>query len=219
MEIIKEQSIIITINQVMGKLSKTGLAKDNKNQFQGFNYRGIDDLYNILSPILVEFGLVIMPVRIENKNIRIGTDSKGKQSENISAEIVYKFMHIHNEQSIEAVICTESTDNGDKAAFQMMSMAYKYMAIQSLAIPIVGNEDGDSKSPEVPKPTVPELPNEQPTEELITEEQRNQLRALVTSLPDSHQKVVNKMLMDDNTTSAKAQDIIFKAKQFINKGK
>lgn len=211
MEQIKEQSIIVTINQVMGKISKTGLAKDQKNQFQGFKYRGIDDLYNLLSPILVEFGLVIIPTRIENKNIRIGTDSKGKQSENISADIVYKFMHVHNEQTIEAVICTESTDNGDKAAFQMMSMAYKYMAIQSLAIPIVGEQDGDSKSPEVAS-----LPQSLPPVALMTNQQRRQLIELSQDMPAAHKEFVDKVLDDKQTTYDKAQAIINKIKGGIN---
>jgi hypothetical protein len=40
------------ICRVIFDLSHEGIAKNNRNQAQGYNFRGIDDVYNVLSPLL-----------------------------------------------------------------------------------------------------------------------------------------------------------------------
>ena len=53
------------ISAVAKDMSEVGISKDKRNQQQGFQFRGIDDVYNALSPALVKHGLVILPRIIE----------------------------------------------------------------------------------------------------------------------------------------------------------
>jgi hypothetical protein len=50
------------IAEVQGELAKTGIAKNRKNQQgSGYMFRGIDDVYAALSPLLSAHKLVVIP--------------------------------------------------------------------------------------------------------------------------------------------------------------
>ena len=55
------------ISEVSGEML-AGIAKDRKNQQQGFMFRGIDAVYNALAPALVKHGLLILP-RITSRTV------------------------------------------------------------------------------------------------------------------------------------------------------
>jgi hypothetical protein len=42
-------------------LAREGISKDRNNAQQGYKFRGIDDVYNALAPILSRNRLVITP--------------------------------------------------------------------------------------------------------------------------------------------------------------
>jgi hypothetical protein len=50
------------IAAVQGELATTGIAKTRKNQQgSGYMFRGIDDVYAALSPLLAKHGLCVIP--------------------------------------------------------------------------------------------------------------------------------------------------------------
>ena len=49
------------IAAITAELSKVGISKDSKNQSQGYKFRGIDQVYGALSPLLAKHGLCILP--------------------------------------------------------------------------------------------------------------------------------------------------------------
>lgn len=50
------------INAVQADLAKSGITKDRLNtQGSGYKFRGIDDLYNTIAPLLSKHGLCILP--------------------------------------------------------------------------------------------------------------------------------------------------------------
>ena len=49
------------IGAVSAAMSHSGIAKGRSNQQQGYKFRGIDDVYNALAPIISKHGLVILP--------------------------------------------------------------------------------------------------------------------------------------------------------------
>ena len=50
------------INAVQTELSTIGITKDRTNlQGSGYKFRGIDDVYNAISPLLAKHGLCILP--------------------------------------------------------------------------------------------------------------------------------------------------------------
>ena len=49
------------INRVAAEMATNGIGKGRRNQQQGYNFRGIDDVLNSLSAALSRAGLVVLP--------------------------------------------------------------------------------------------------------------------------------------------------------------
>jgi hypothetical protein len=52
-------TIVEALNEIMKAVG--GIAKKDRNQAQGFNFRGIDSVVNAVSPALQKFGVVVFP--------------------------------------------------------------------------------------------------------------------------------------------------------------
>lgn len=133
------------INKVQKALSETGISKDRRNQQQGYQFRGIDDVYNALSPLLAENGLCILP-RMLSRKCEERQSSKGGVLFYVTVEAEFDF--VSAEDGSKCVVRTygEAMDSGDKATNKAMSAAYKYAAFQTFAIPTEGNPDADSET-------------------------------------------------------------------------
>ena len=142
------------INKVQAALSKNGITKDRRNQQQGYNFRGIDDVYNALSPLLAENGLCILP-RILSRQCEERQTAKGGALFYVTVEAEFDF--VSSEDGSAHVVRTfgEAMDSGDKATNKAMSAAYKYAAFQAFAIPTEGDHDADAQTHQVvPQPAV-----------------------------------------------------------------
>ena len=140
------------INKVQAALSKNGITKDRRNQQQGYNFRGIDDVYNALSPLLAENGLCILP-RILSRQCEERQTAKGGALFYVTVEAEFDF--VSSEDGSAHVVRTfgEAMDSGDKATNKAMSAAYKYAAFQAFAIPTEGDHDADAQTHQVvPQP-------------------------------------------------------------------
>jgi UDP-N-acetylmuramyl pentapeptide synthase len=131
------------INKVQAVLAATGISKDRRNQQQGYSFRGIDDVYNALSPVLAECGLCVLP-RMLSRTCEERTNSKGTALFYVTVEA--EFDLVSSEDGSKHTVRTfgEAMDSGDKATNKAMSAAYKYAAMQTFAIPTEGDNDADS---------------------------------------------------------------------------
>ena len=128
------------INAVQQELIFSGgVGKNSKNKFQGYNYRGIDDVYNVLSPAMVKHGLVILPEVLEQKvKTYTGTVKQGKGPSNIThvfLKVNYKFICVEDGSSHDVIVYGEANDTADKATNKAMSAAFKYMVFQAFCVP------------------------------------------------------------------------------------
>lgn len=137
------------INAVQADMSKVGIAKDRNNtQGSGYKFRGIDDVYNTLSPMLAKHGLCILPRMLSRELVE-------RQSKNGGAlfyvTVAAEFDFVSAEDGSAHTIRTfgEAMDSGDKATNKAMSAAYKYAAFQAFAIPTEGDHDADAQTHEV----------------------------------------------------------------------
>lgn len=194
----KDQSIITTINLVNTDISLVGFAKDSKNVMQGYKYRGIDGLYDLLSPIFAKHGLVIIPSAIEHHREIAGQTAKGANTYAVIVKMQYEICHIHNEQTKIATFYGEAMDTSDKATNKAKTSAYKYMAFELFNIPITGDDnDADNSTPEAnktqtkPAPRQPAKPRPEEAalieafnlkKHLIEEKHIKSLRALVDDI-------------------------------------
>ncbi|RZF18783.1 ERF family protein [Serratia marcescens] len=115
-------------------LSEVGIAKDSQNKQQGFAFRGIDAVYNALSPALVKNGLVILP-RITERTITERTTKTGGVLFYVVVKAEFDFVAIEDGSKHTVETYGEAMDSGDKATNKAMSIAYKYAAFQAFCIP------------------------------------------------------------------------------------
>lgn len=137
------------INQVQSDLAKSGIAKDRTNQ-QGstYKFRGIDDVYNAISPLLARHGLCILPRMISRQCLERQT-AKGNAIFYVTVEAEFDFVSAEDGSKHTVRTFGEAMDVSDKATNKAMSAAYKYAAFQSFAIPTEGDNDTETHTHEV----------------------------------------------------------------------
>lgn len=139
------------INAVAADLAKEGIAKDRKNTQQGYNFRGIDDVYGALSGLLAKHKLVILPRAMD----RTVTERETKNGGALFYSVLrVEFDFISAEDGSKHTACTygEAMDSGDKSTNKAMSAAYKYVCMQAFCIPTEGDNDADASTHDV-RPT------------------------------------------------------------------
>lgn len=132
------------INAVQAEIGKEGIAKDGTAQGfgAGYKFRGIDSVYNALSPLLAKHGLVIIPRCLERtESIR---DSGSKKLYFVAVKMEFDFISAEDGSKHTACTYGEAMDSGDKATNKAMSIAYKYACFQTFAIPTEGDNDPDA---------------------------------------------------------------------------
>jgi hypothetical protein len=137
------------INAIQFALSKIGITKEGRNtQGAGYNFRGIDQVYNTLSPLLAEHKLCILPRVV--KSMQTERQSSSNKTL-IYSYVTMEFDLVSSEDGSKHTICTvgEAFDSGDKSMNKAMSAAYKYAAFQAFAIPTEGDNDADAHTHEV----------------------------------------------------------------------
>jgi ERF superfamily protein len=134
------------IAAVSDEIAKTGISKDRKNQQQGYSFRGIDDVYNALAPMLAKHKLVILP-RILSRSVTERETQKGGVLFNVVVEAEFDFVSARDGSKHTARTYGEAMDSADKATNKAMSAAYKYAAFQSFCIPTEGENDADATTP------------------------------------------------------------------------
>lgn len=136
------------INAVQSELSKVGISKDKKNTQQGYSFRGIDDVFNALSPLLAKHGLCIFP-RVLARECEERQTAKGGIIFYVTVEAEFDLVCAEDGSKHTVKTFGEAMDSGDKATNKAMSAAYKYAAFQTFAIPTEGDNDADAHTYEV----------------------------------------------------------------------
>lgn len=147
-------AVYTKIAAIQGELSKVGISKDRRNQQQGYSFRGIDDVYAALSPLLAKHGLVIVPRILERECVE-GQTRKGDPLFRVTVRAEFDFIAAEDGSIHTAATFGEAMDSADKATNKAMSAAYKYAAFMTFAIPTEGDHDADAVTPE---PAAKELP-------------------------------------------------------------
>ena len=143
------------INKVQSELAKIGITKSRINQ-QGatYKFRGIDDIFNTISPLLAEHGLCILPRVLARECVERIT-SKGSAIFYVTVEVEFDFVCAEDGSKHTVKTFGEAMDMSDKATNKAMSAAYKYAALQAFAIPTEGDNDTENHTPEVAARTAP----------------------------------------------------------------
>lgn len=126
------------------------ITKDKMNKQQGYKFRGIDDVYNALNPVLCKHGLFVVPRVLDRTREERQTQNGGRLIYSI-LKVQYT-MYAPDGSSIEAVVDGEGMDSADKSTNKAMSAAYKYFMFQLFSIPTEELVDADAETPPPSKP-------------------------------------------------------------------
>ena len=146
------------IKNVMHDIGVTGISKGRKNQQQGYQFRGIDDVYNELNSLLSKHGLLMLPRVDRSEQIERQTKSGGALFYT-RLEMEFKLVSVEDGSSDIIRTVGEAMDSADKSSNKAQSAAYKYAAMMVFCIPTEGDNDADALTHEVapiqspPKPS------------------------------------------------------------------
>ena len=124
------------------------IGKNKKNEQQGFNFRGIDDLMNTLHPLFAKYGVIVVPEVLESTREERVT-AKGSALLSAILRVKYHFTAIDGSE-ICATVVGEGMDTADKASNKALAVAYKYACFQVFCIPTeeLAGADPDRYTPD-----------------------------------------------------------------------
>lgn len=143
------------INAVQSDLCKEGISKNRKNQMQKYNFRGIDDVFNALSPLLSKHKLCILPRMISREVVERST-ARGGVLFYVTLHAEFDFVSSDDASKHTVSVFGEAMDSSDKATNKAMSAAYKYACFQAFSIPTESMDDADSHSHDVVSSSSPQ---------------------------------------------------------------
>lgn len=145
---IRTPSVYAAIAAVMNEMRQEGIGKTRKNTQQGYNFRGIDDVYNALSGPMARAGLVMLP-RVLDRSVTERQTAKGGALFYVVVDVEFDLVAASDASKHTVRVQGEAMDSADKATNKAMSAAFKYAAIQAFCIPTEGDNDADSTHHEV----------------------------------------------------------------------
>jgi hypothetical protein len=135
--------------QIMAEVP--AIAKDQKNQQQGYAFRGIDDLFNALHSLFAKHEVVVLPEVLRAEYVQQLAGSNQNLATDARLLIRYNFVTTDG-SSASMTVQGESRDYADKATGQAMSAGYKIGLLEMFLIPLEETRDADSQSPTIEDP-------------------------------------------------------------------
>lgn len=141
------QEVTHTAGQIYGLVGRAigmigAIGKDKKNLQQGFMYRGIDQVYNALSPVLAELGIFFVPEVLDMRR----EERVNKNGTVLTYTILtMKYTaYAPDGSNVSMTVMGEGMDTGDKGCNKAMSVAMKYAMFQLFCIPTEEMKDPDA---------------------------------------------------------------------------
>ena len=122
------------------------ITKSEKNQQQGFKFRGIDNVMNELHELFAKNDVFILQ-EVQDFTVDDRPTAKGGTLFYTRAKIKFRYMTTDG-SFVETVNVGEAMDSGDKGMNKAMSIALKYSLLQMFLIPTEEPKDPDRDTPE-----------------------------------------------------------------------
>ena len=122
------------------------ITKSEKNQQQGFKFRGIDNVMNELHELFSKNDVFILQ-EVQDFTVDARPTAKGGTLFYTRATIKFRYMTTDG-SFVETVNVGEAMDSGDKGMNKAMSIALKYSLLQMFLIPTEEPKDPDRDTPE-----------------------------------------------------------------------
>lgn len=121
----------------MRDIARIGIAKTKKADTGAakYNFRGIDEAMNEMSPILVNNGITVTP-RYSDLSIQERAKDGGKFSRFVTVKGSFTFA-AEDGTSVVAEAYGEAMDSGDKATIKAQSVAFRTVLFQQFIVPLM----------------------------------------------------------------------------------
>lgn len=119
------------LSAVMGDVQ--AVRKGDRNEVQGFNFRGIDAVVNAVGPALRAHGVIVLP-RVLARHAETYQTRNGATMKNVAVEVEYTFVGPDG-STLTCSALGEAADAGDKATPKAHSVAFRTALLQALCIP------------------------------------------------------------------------------------
>lgn len=134
--------VVKRLLDVMAEVDHIG--KDGWNNHQSFAFRGVDQIVDVVGPLLRKHRVLPLPqvTRSEHREVEVGA----KRTPMCQAIVHVRYCFVAEDGSVAwTELVGESNDSGDKATTKALSQAYKYLWNQALCIP-TNEPDPDSET-------------------------------------------------------------------------
>jgi hypothetical protein len=136
MTVTAAESIALTLQKVKA------VGKNERNQQQNFNYRGIDAVVNAVNPVLAEVGGFIVGEALSTEYESF-VSAKGTAGTVARLTVRYKWYGTDGGEPVSGVVSSEANDYADKATAKAWSVALRTFLLQTLMLP-TDDPDPDS---------------------------------------------------------------------------
>jgi len=139
------------IPKIMSELGSVHKGRDAPAAAGGYKFRGIEDMYNAIHPILVKNKVFCAPQVVDRTMESYeGVNKQGekKTSFRVLLTVCHKF-YAEDGSFVEVTTCGEGIDTSDKASNKAMSGAMKYAFIELFSIPTKDVEDPEATNEEI----------------------------------------------------------------------
>jgi hypothetical protein len=123
------------------------IYKERKNDSQNYNFRGIDDVYNAINPLLSKHGVFMKAEVLEKTRVERPARTGGGTLAFVQVYTRYHFV-AKDGSFVTTETLGEGMDSGDKATAKAMSIAQKYAILQMFCIPTIDPKEPENDSPE-----------------------------------------------------------------------
>lgn len=151
------QNIYKLLSEAKKKIGAVG--KNEVNQAQKFNFRGIDAVINQVAPVFNELGIIVVPEVLEHIYETVAIGQRQTPMGHVTLAVKYTFYGPEGD-SVSATVLAEAMDSGDKAAAKAMSVGMRIALLQTLNLPtdepdpdsVSYERSGSQQAPPVGKP-------------------------------------------------------------------
>lgn len=139
------------IKHLHGVMSEIGsIKKEKSGKGIPYKFRGIDQVYETLQPLLIKHMIIVLPTQTKNiEYLEVETKTGGALNYCRLVQ-VYTFFSATDDSWVQAELPGEAMDSSDKSTNKALSAAYKYLAFQGFCIPVDDpDQDADATVHEI----------------------------------------------------------------------
>lgn len=127
----EQPTVFAALSAVMEDVQ--GIGKGDTNTQQGYKFRGVDAVVNAVGPVLRKHGVLVVPIHTLFSAEHYQT-AKGTPMRGVTLTVKFRFYGPAGDY-VDAEVCGEASDSGDKATPKAHSVAFRTLLLQALCIP------------------------------------------------------------------------------------